>query len=147
VTPAPPREASSTSTAQALVGPAAAVAAAAAVAGCLLVRDPNDAGAYPLCPFRALTGWDCPGCGALRGLRALVGGDVAVAVDQNLLLVAAVPFLLWRWFSWTRSRVRAEPSTGWAVPAPVLYTLLAITCVFWVLRNLPGVPLLPSGIG
>ena len=28
--------------------------------------DPNRAGHYPLCPFKFVTGLDCPGCGTLR---------------------------------------------------------------------------------
>jgi hypothetical protein len=129
------------------IAPAVALAAAAGVVGCLLLRDPNDAGAYPLCPFRALTGWDCPGCGALRGMRALAGGDVALAVDQNLLVVVAAPFLLWRWLTWSRSRLRGDPPSGWAVPAPVIHGLLVATLLFWLVRNVPGAPLLPSGVG
>src|SRR5262245_60026021 len=35
-----------------------------ALIGCvvLAVRDPNERGSYGLCPFKAVTGLDCPGC-------------------------------------------------------------------------------------
>jgi hypothetical protein len=120
--------------------------AAVVLLGCLAVRDPNDAGAYPLCPFRAITGWDCPGCGALRGLHALAIGDLRVMADQNLLLVVAVPFLVWRFVTWTLRRVRGMPAREPGAVLPVVITAVVVL-VFWVVRNLPGVPFLGSGIG
>ncbi|NQW73490.1 MAG: DUF2752 domain-containing protein, partial [Actinobacteria bacterium] len=64
------------------------VAGAAAVAGCLLVFavDPNEPGHYPICPTRALLGIDCPGCGLMRGTHDLLHGNLAGAVDHNLLI-------------------------------------------------------------
>lgn len=120
--------------------------AAAALLGCLAVRDPNDAGAYPLCPFRAVTGWDCPGCGALRGLHALAFGDLRTVADQNLLMLVAIPFLVWRFAAWTGQRLRGSPrrEPGSAI---ALVAIAVIVLVFWVVRNVPGVPFLGSGIG
>jgi Protein of unknown function (DUF2752) len=120
--------------------------AAVALMGCLAVRDPNEAGAYPLCPFRAITGWDCPGCGSLRGLHALALGDVRVMADQNLLLLVAVPFIVWRYVAWVRRRALGLPARE--PGSPVLVVIIAaIVLLFWVVRNLPGVPFLGSGIG
>ena len=129
--------------------PLMVAAASAAVLVCLAVRDPNESGAYPLCPFRALTGWDCPGCGSLRGLHALTQGDVARAADHNLLLVMAVPFLIWRYLAWTRRRISASgaaPPTG-LEPVAVVVGIFVAVLVFWIVRNLPGVGFLGSGVG
>ena len=52
----------------------------------LAVRNPNVSGSYGVCPFKAVTGWDCPFCGGLRGTYALIHGDVATALDRNVLL-------------------------------------------------------------
>lgn len=128
------------------LAPVGVVAVAAAALTCLAMRDPNDAGAYPLCPFRAITGWDCPGCGALRAMHAGALGDLRGAADQNLLMLLAVPFLVWRFVTWTAQRVRGRPARE--PGSPVLLVVLAISVlVFWLVRNLPGVPFLGSGIG
>jgi hypothetical protein len=120
--------------------------AAVALLGCLAVRDPNEAGAYPLCPFRAITGWDCPGCGSLRGLHALAVGDLRIMADQNLLLLVAVPFIVWRYAAWVRRRGLGLPARE--PGSPVLVVIVsALVLLFWVVRNLPGVPFLGSGIG
>jgi hypothetical protein len=130
-----------------MVGPVLVVAASAAVLGCLAVRDPNEPGLYPLCPFRALTGWDCPGCGTLRALHALTQGDLARAADHNVLLLAVLPFLAWRLVRWTRTRWSGATRPSGLAPPLVLYALLVVIVVFWVVRNLPGVPFLSSVVG
>ena len=127
--------------------PMLVAAAAAGVLVCLAVRDPNAEGAYPLCPFRALTGWDCPGCGSLRGLHALGTGRPGETADQNLLLLLALPFLLWRFLAWSRDRWRGAAPRGAAVPAIWIWGALGAILLFWLVRNLPGVPFLGSGIG
>ncbi len=45
------------------------------------------------CPFKALTGVPCPGCGGMRALDALLEGDIRHALSVNplsLLLIAAL---------------------------------------------------------
>jgi hypothetical protein len=59
----------------------------------------------PLCPFHAITGWQCPLCGGLRCVDALVHGQWSAALHDNALLVAALPVLVWLWVdAWRRSR-------------------------------------------
>ena len=125
--------------------PPASVAGGAALAlGGLVVRDPSVAGHYPTCPFLAVTGLYCPGCGALRGLRALAGGDVEAMVGYNALLVAGIVLLGWAWLAWTGR------CTGWWRIRPLPGTarfdlgLLAVILAFAVVRNLPfGAALAP----
>ena len=60
--------------------------AAAVGVGFLALRDPNQSGSYGFCPLHSLTGLDCPFCGGLRGTSALLHGDIATALDHNVLL-------------------------------------------------------------
>lgn len=56
--------------------------------------DPNTAGSlFPPCPFHAITGLFCPGCGITRALHALVHFDLARAFAMNALVVASLPLL------------------------------------------------------
>lgn len=96
---------------------------AAAAIGIAIVYafDPTKSWFYPPCPFHALTGLQCPGCGGTRALHALLHGDVGAAVRFNPLLfvvmaaavfVALRPRLLTRpWFGWTA----AVTLFGWGV--------------------------------
>jgi hypothetical protein len=50
-----------------------------------------------LCPFRAITGLPCPGCGLARSWTYAAHGDLATSVSRHpvgpLLLVLAVAFV------------------------------------------------------
>ncbi|WP_457254795.1 DUF2752 domain-containing protein [Pedococcus sp. P5_B7] len=117
--------------------PGLALAAAAAATTLVATVDPNQPGHYPTCPFLALTGYYCPGCGSLRALHDLAHGDLGGALARNPLMVLAAGGLLVAFVLWTRRRWRGLART-WAAPAFLLYGLLTLVLAFWVLRNVPG---------
>ncbi len=119
------------------VGPPAAVAATAAGALAVVARvDPNEAGNYPTCPFLLVTGYQCPGCGSLRMLHALMNGDLSTAVDLNVLAVLALPYVAWVWLGWVTRRVTARPRAFVAHPGWIR-AFAVVLVVFWVTRNTP----------
>lgn len=104
--------------------------------GLVAVVDPNEAGNYPTCPFLAFTGLQCPGCGTLRVVHALVRGDVAGAVDLNVVAVLLLPLLAWAWWQWLVTSLRGRPREP-MLPAAAGYAIALVLAVFGVLRNLP----------
>jgi len=125
----------------------AGIGGAAAV---LAVRDPNTAGSYGFCPLKVATGLDCPFCGGLRATHDLLVGDVAASFDQNVLVpLLAVLVVVLVGGSWLRrgrgpGPLLARPMT---LPTRVVVPVVALLTVFTVVRNIPGVPFLGSGIG
>jgi hypothetical protein len=113
------------------------VLAAAAALSVVAVVDPNEPGHYPTCPFFALTGHWCPGCGSLRALHALAHGDVLGAAARNVLLLAALPLLGWLWLRWVQRSWSGAPRPAPAHPA-FLWAGLVVAVAFAVLRNLPA---------
>jgi hypothetical protein len=114
------------------------VAAAALIGvGYVAAVDPNAAGHYPACPFLAVTGWYCPGCGALRAVHALGHGDLITALARNPFTVVAVGYLVATWVFWIQRVARGRPAR-WSAPPWVLYGVFGAILAFWVLRNLPG---------
>jgi hypothetical protein len=115
-------------------GVAAVVAAGFAYVG---VVDPNQPGHYPICPFFALTGLYCPGCGTLRAVHALGHADVLGSLSSNPLTVAMIPFVVFWWARWAARSWKGRPArTSLARPGH-LWGLLAIVVLFWVVRNTP----------
>jgi hypothetical protein len=102
------------------------------------LADPHRPGSlFPACPFKLLTGWDCPACGGLRMTHDLLHGDVAAAVVDNLFLLVGLPTLL-AWILLRRHQRRR-------VLTPAAMTVMTVLAVTWtVVRNLPGFPLVPT---
>ena len=69
----------------------ALLASGALVAGALgyigLVDPHQPDSFFPVCPFRLLTGWNCPACGGLRMVHDVLHGDLAAAISDNILLL------------------------------------------------------------
>ena len=117
--------------------PLGVAALAAAAVTTVLVVDPNEAGHYPTCPFLAVTGEFCPGCGALRAVHALTHGDIGTALGLNVLVVLSVVPLAVMWAQWwRRSWTGARRTT--AAPAALLWSLLVVVVLFGILRNIPA---------
>ena len=66
---------------------------AAILGACLLfLFNPETTSYYPRCPFYVLTGLQCPGCGTLRGLHALMHLHLADAWRFNPAMIVSVPY-------------------------------------------------------
>jgi hypothetical protein len=117
--------------------PALVAASAAAALAWVGTVDPGEPGHYPTCPFLAVTGWFCPGCGSLRALHALAHGDLGAALARNPLMVLTVPVLLGWWVAWLVRSLCGRPRR-WAAPAWTIWAFLALVLAFTVARNLPG---------
>jgi hypothetical protein len=127
--------ASGTGRVRAMRGPLAAAGAALAATTYVALVDPNESGHYPACPFLAVTGYFCPGCGSLRAVHALTHGDLRAAVGLNVLTVVAAVAVSGLWGQWALRRWRGQPRSRVA-PAWTLYLVLGAVVVFWIVRNL-----------
>jgi hypothetical protein len=124
--------------------------AALAIAGCtyLAFVNPNEAGHYPVCPSQAIFGIDCPGCGGMRGMNCLLHGDVAGALNHNVLLLIVVPIAVVFWVRWVihaiQGRYPSVTKRQYRFRHRILITSLVLMLAFGVVRNF--VPYLGSGV-
>ncbi|MDO0976213.1 DUF2752 domain-containing protein [Mycolicibacterium frederiksbergense] len=118
-----------------LIGAGVAVAGALAYIG---LADPHRPGfLFPGCPFKALTGLDCPACGGLRMTHDLLNGDLAAAVVDNVFLLVALPALaVWLVVRWRRGLT--------LMPMAATVTVVVAAVAWTVVRNWPGFPLVPT---
>jgi hypothetical protein len=106
--------------------------------------DPNHPGHYPTCPWLALTGTYCPGCGTLRMLHSFTHGQFVHGFGLNPLGAivfawAGVEYARWAFASATGRRYVQWPQNKWWV-----WGVLVVILVYWVVRNLPfGAALAP----
>jgi Protein of unknown function (DUF2752) len=103
--------------------------------------DPHRPGSlFPPCPFKLLTGLNCPACGGLRMTHDLLHGDLAAAVVDNVFLLIGLPALA-LWVLW---RIK-QGQGAFTLPAIVV---VAVAAIAWtVVRNMPGFPLVPTLLG
>lgn len=120
------------------LGTAALGAAALTYVGLV---DPHRPGAvFPFCPFKLITGWNCPACGGLRMTHDVLHGDLSAAVVDNAFALVGLP-LLALWWLWRAGRGRPAFT-------PRSLALIGVAAVVWtVVRNLPGFPLVPTMLG
>ena len=113
---------------------------AVALAGLAYVGlgDPHRPGfLFPGCPFKMLTGWNCPACGGLRMTHDLLHGDIATAVVDNVFLLVGLPLLaVWILARWRLGRT--------IMPMPAVVVIVVAAAAWTVVRNLPGFPLVPT---
>lgn len=109
--------------------------------GYVALADPHSPSSiYPTCPFKWLTGWNCPFCGGLRMTHDVLHGDLAAAIHDNVFLLVGLP-LLAAWLLVRRIRGKGLPSRA------ALLTIVVATVAWTVLRNLPAFPLFPTVLG
>jgi hypothetical protein len=105
----------------------------------LLLFDPARHALYPMCVFKKVTGYDCPGCGGLRAMHHLLRGDIVGAFQLNAMAMVALPLTLaWLVFYWRR-RGQRQPLTGrkalW-----IVWAIALVLVLFGIVRNLPFWP-------
>ncbi|OBK27195.1 hypothetical protein A5634_23715 [Mycobacterium asiaticum] len=92
---------------------------------------------YPQCPFKLLTGWNCPACGGLRMTHDLLHGHLVASIYDNVFVLVGIPLLA----AWIL--VRRFQGRSW-FPVITILTVVVASTAWTVLRNMPGFPLMPT---
>lgn len=93
---------------------------------------------FPRCPFKMLTGLNCPGCGSQRALHQLLHFHILEALRYNALFVLALPLLAFLAFA----EIFKErfPRLYLASISPILsWSILSVVLIWFVVRNIIGI--------
>ncbi len=101
----------------------------------LFIFEPGKSGLFPPCPFRLLTGWQCPGCGSTRALHQILHGHFEAAFMLNPLLMVGIPFMLFAFLRYSVIVLRGGVPRSNALPAPYIYLMFFVIVSFWIFRN------------
>ena len=110
-----------------------------AVPGVLIVTRPNGLRVISSMFFREITGYQCPGCGALRALHQMFNGHILAAASYNSLVFAALPFFSWILLSGAISSERtmhlanifsSRKTIGWAILSLVIFGIIGNTDIY-----------------
>jgi hypothetical protein len=99
--------------------------------------DPTHYFWIPKCPFKLITGLQCPGCGGQRAVFSMLHGHFAEALSYNYWLVFAGPYA----FLFIVKRFvlagAAKEKLGAIIENKYIVWLYIITFVIWmILRNI-----------
>lgn len=88
---------------------------------------------FPRCPFLAVTGLKCPGCGSQRAVHSLLHLDLSAAWHYNALLVVSLPYLALLLVAGRGGTLYRRLNRSGLVLA---YAAAAV--LWWILRNIYG---------
>ncbi|MFN0126552.1 MAG: DUF2752 domain-containing protein [Verrucomicrobiales bacterium] len=106
--------------------------------------DPAQGSRLPACRFNQWTGLQCPGCGVTRATHHLLNGRWWEAFYFNAFFVTVLPVAA-LWAGWWLHRWQSDrplSRRAFLVNAWLGGVVLSVWMVFWLVRNLPGWPLL-----
>lgn len=110
------------------------------LAGCTALAVVDTSTGPTICPFKLLTGLDCPGCGTTRAAHQLFTGHLAAAADLNVLALVAIPLVLAALFVALTTALGGPRWRSVTFPATWTRVALVVVAAFWVVRNLPVAP-------
>jgi len=112
----------------------------AAGAAYVFAFEPGKTGFFPVCMFRFLTGYTCPGCGSTRALHQILHGHFVAAFMLNPLFLIALPFIFYAFLRYTITVMRGGVPRPNALPASYIYAIFVVVVSFWIFRNTPFYP-------
>jgi hypothetical protein len=111
------------------------IAAGVVTAAATLYRfSPQEYSFYPRCPFFALTGHYCPGCGATRAAAELLHGHLAAALHFNAAVTLLLPFAIAYFALIYRTALLHNRFAGPSVPSWSWKLAVAVLAVFGFAR-------------
>ena len=96
--------------------------------------DPSHSHWAPKCPFKLLTGYDCPGCGSQRAIHSFLNGHIWEGIKYNYLLVPSLLYVIALTILPREGKVHKALSSSTAC-----WILFVVFVVWWVGRNIIGV--------
>ena len=99
------------------------------------------------CPFHALTGWYCPGCGISRLCLALLRLDFSAALQSNAAVFALLPVGLVVLSAWAVRYIRTGEQGLRRWQTVLIGGMIVVLLLFGLLRNLPAFAFLAPAAG
>lgn len=109
-------------------------------ASALYFFNPWEVHLFPGCPFLAITGFYCPGCGGIRAAHQLLHGDLISALQLNIFVVALAVYLIWRGLTLVVARIKGRKWSGLSISAGWQRAVLGALLIYTIVRNIPLYP-------
>ena len=102
----------------------------------LFACNPARSSLFPPCPFHALTGLHCPGCGTLRALHHTLHGHLRAAFLLNPLMVLSIPLLTYLFASKCAQAAGRRGLPALFVSKVWIWVLPGTVILYWITSKL-----------
>lgn len=103
----------------------------------IFIFDPEDGWWFPKCPFKTLTGYDCPSCGAQRAIHQFLHLNFYEAFRLNPFFIIGIPYLslaiFTNWIMPQDKCIRLRRFTNSTITASVY---IFFFFAWWIIRNI-----------
>lgn len=91
----------------------------------------------PKCPFKLITGFNCPGCGIQRAIYEMLHGNFIEAIKYNYYLLYSGPYLASFIFVWVMPDGKCRTSIKEIIENKVVVKIYIYSFAFWLIfRNI-----------
>ena len=97
--------------------------------------DPANSYFAPKCPFKLLTGLDCPACGGQRALHSLLNGDLYASFLYNPFLWLMLPYVSLVVYVSLCKSPRSQRIARYVTHRYTIFAYIALFFIWWVVRN------------
>jgi len=94
---------------------------------------------YPPCPWHWLTGTDCPGCGSLRGISAMLHGQFWGLWRSNPLAMLFAPLILYGGIIVMIKAIIGYRPPVVMFPAWTYRSIPVVIVLYWIGRNIASI--------
>jgi hypothetical protein len=98
--------------------------------------NPSDSNLFPKCPFYALTGIYCPGCGSQRAAHQILNGHIIEGLRHNYLIGLLAIVLLYQGFIYIMNDLLNKHIPNVLHKSKVTLGILIVVILFWIFRNI-----------
>jgi len=91
----------------------------------------------PKCPFKLITGLNCPGCGIQRAIYALLHGHIVEAIQYNYFLLYSGPYAMLFIVEWILPKGHARNKLKSIIENKRVVNFYIVTFLLWlIVRNI-----------
>ena len=101
------------------------------------IYDPSTSYLAPKCPFKLLTGLDCPACGNQRAIHNLLNGNIVDAFLCNPFLWLSLPYVVLVLYATLGNSKFSNRVARYVIHRYALCIYIAAFILWWIIRNTP----------
>jgi len=99
-----------------------------------------EVGFFPQCPFHAITGFHCPGCGSQRAIHDLLHFRIGESLSHNIVIIILALTIVSKAYAFISKHYFKKYQYDLSRKPFFTIGIAAFVFLYWILRNIPIYP-------